>query len=223
MSLRPRRLLLLVPPTARSTDWLPGTASGMLAVAVVTLARDTSPALCLGLAAAALAMGSSFALDDPAATSLEASPAPLVLRHAVRASCALPLPAAVWLGLVQHFQAVDGSELTLVLAGLVASALAIAAVACRAGESGGLVAAPTLLMLVACAFVLPERVSLFPDGDPGEANAFIVRWGLVLGLAACVFIAASRDPAHRRVLAKRSTASADVSPASSCSPQDRAA
>lgn len=202
MSLRARQLLVLMPPTARASEWLAPIAGSVLAIAVDGLAARISPSLGLTLAAIALALGVSFALDDAAAVSISASPASLALRRAVRVACALPLPTAVWLGLVLHSQATDGSELTLVLAGLVASAFAMAAIGLRAGESGGLVAAPALLALVACAFVLPGRVSLFPEGDPGEGGAFVVRWGLVLGLAASTFVAASLDPARRRVLAR---------------------
>src|SRR5262249_49145098 len=122
--------------------------------------------------------------------------------HAARVACALPLPAAVWSGLVLHSQAGDGSELTLALAGLVASALAMAAIGSRTGGSGGLVAAPALLTLVACSFLLPERISLFPEGGPSDGRGLVVRWGFVLGLGASTFVAASLDPARGRVLGK---------------------
>src|SRR5262249_21226050 len=116
------------------------------------------------------------------------------------AACALSLPAAVWLGLILRSPTVGRRALTLELAGLVAAALAIAAVGSHIGESGGLIAAPVLLALVMCAFVLPERLSLFPPEAPsGTGKAFDARWLLVLVLAVCAFVAASLDPARRRI------------------------
>jgi hypothetical protein len=168
------------------------------------LAGLISAALGLEFAAIALALGVSFAYDDPAAVSVAASPTPLALRHAVRAACVLPLAAAVWLVLLLHTRADDRGVLTLVLAGLVGWALAIAAVGTRVGDSGGLIAAPSLLALAACAFLLPGRVSLFPaEAQSSEGKAFVVRWVLVLGLAACTWVAASLDPASGHVLARR--------------------
>jgi hypothetical protein len=204
MSLRARQLLLLVRPTAHAAEWLAPIAGSVLAVVADTLAGRISPTLGLELAAIALALGVSFALDDPAAASTAASPAPLLLRHAVRAACTLPLPVAVWLMLLLRSPAPDRSALTLVLSGLLASALAIAAVGARVGESGGFIAGPAFLALVAGAFILPERVSLFPEGQSSEEKTFLLRWALVLGLAASTSVAASLESgSSRRISAKQ--------------------
>jgi hypothetical protein len=194
--LRARQLRLLVRPTARASEWLAPVAGSVIAVAVDYAAGRISSQLGLELAAIALALGVAFALDDPAAPSLAASPIPLGLRHVVRAACALPLPIAVWLVLVLLSSVADRSALTLVLAGFITWALATAAVGMRIGDSGGLIAAPAVLALGACAFLLPERVSLYPT--EGREGAFVAAWALVFGLTAAMGIAASRDPACRR-------------------------
>ena len=204
MSLRARQLLLLLHPTARASEWVAPVAGAVLAIAIDSLAGRISAALGLEFAAIALALGVSFAFDDPAGASIAASPTPLALRHSIRAAGVLPLPAAVWIGLLLRTHAGGQSILTLVLAGLVAWAFAIAAVGTRVGDSGGLIAAPSLLALAACAFLLPGHVSLFPAGAPSsEGKALVVRWVLVLGLAACTWVAASLDPASQHVLARR--------------------
>src|SRR5262249_10536296 len=116
MSLRARQLLLLLQPTARASEWLAPVAGAVLAVAVDRLAGGISASLGLELAAIALALGASFALDDPAAESLGASPLPLVLRHAVRAACAIPIPLGIWLVLILQSQGVSRGALTKELA-----------------------------------------------------------------------------------------------------------
>src|SRR5262245_46811467 len=100
MTLRAHQLLLLVRPTARASEWLVPLAGSVIAVAANGLAGRVSSLLGLELAAIALSLGVSSALDDPTGPSLAASPAPLALRQAIRAACALPLPVAVWLVLV---------------------------------------------------------------------------------------------------------------------------
>jgi hypothetical protein len=187
VSVQARRLALLVRPTVRSTDWLPPVAGSLLAVAVATLARGTSPALRLELASVALGIGGSFALDDAAATSLEASPAPLALRNAVRAGCAIPFPAAIWITILLLTPEADRSTLTLELAGLLAAALALSALGMRLGVDGGLLAAPAVLGLVAAS-------SLVHWDD---------FWGVGFGAAVVLGIGASRDPAHQRAAARR--------------------
>jgi hypothetical protein len=195
----PRRALLLVGPTVRSTDWLAPTAAAILAIAVDRLAGRTSDVLGLELAAIALAVGIAFALDDPAAGSLAACPASLAIRNAVRVACVVPLPAGVWLALVLRSGAAGAVRLTPVAAGLSSMALAIAATRVRAGESGGLAAGPAVLALVSGAGLLPERLSLFPDDGRLADGSFGGRWGLVLVLSVVTYAAASRDPAARRL------------------------
>jgi hypothetical protein len=175
--------VLLVRPTVRSTDWLPPAASGLLAVAVATLPRGTPPTLRLELAAIALAMGASFALDDDAAVSVEASPVPLALRNAVRAGFAIPIPATIWLTLLLVTPEADACTLTVELGGLLAAALALGAAGRRLGADGGLVAAPALLGLVATS-------SLVSWHD---------FWRVGFGAAVLLGVWASRDPAGRRV------------------------
>jgi hypothetical protein len=170
VSVQARRLALLVRPTVRSTDWLPPVAGSLLAVAVATLARGTSPALRLELASVALGIGGSFAL-----------------RNAVRAGCAIPFPAAIWITILLLTPEADRSTLTLELAGLLAAALALSALGMRLGVDGGLLAAPAVLGLVAAS-------SLVHWDD---------FWGVGFGAAVVLGIGASRDPAHQRAAARR--------------------
>lgn len=196
---RARQILLLVRPTVRASDWPAALAGSLLAIGVDHFAGLISPPLGMELAAVVLALGVSFALDDPAALTLAATPAPLGLRQMIRAACALPLVAAAWIAILLSSRGVDSGTLTLVLAGFLASAFAIAAVGVRFGESGGLVAAPALLALGAAVFLLPERISLLPvEGPQGNERAFAARWALVLALMAVIGKAASRDPGARR-------------------------
>jgi hypothetical protein len=126
-------------------------------------------------------MGATFALDDDATPSVEASPAPLALRNAVRAACAVPIPAMIWVTLLLVTPEADGRMITIELAGLVAAALALGAAGMRLGDDGGLVAAPALLGLVAAS-------SLAPWHD---------FWRVGFGAAVLLGAWASRDPARQ--------------------------
>jgi len=181
--MRARQLVVLVRPTARASEWLAPIAGCAIAIAFDTLFGRISPSIGLELAAVALALGVSFALDDPAEASVEASPVPLAFRHAIRAACVVPLPAVVWVLLATRSDAPDAGTLTLEVASLVALALAIAALGTRAGGSGGPVAAPALLGLVASTAGLRDAI------------APLVFWALVLAVAAALAAAACRDPA----------------------------
>jgi hypothetical protein len=181
--MRARQLVVLVPPTARTSEWLAPVAGCAVAIAFDSLVGRISPSVGLEPAAVALALGVSFALDDPAASSLEASPVPLAVRHAVRAACVVPLPAAVWVVLATRSDAPDARTLSLELASLVALALAIAALATRVGEAGGPLAAPAVLGLVAATAGLRDAIRP------------VVLWTIVLAVAAALAVAACRDPA----------------------------
>ena len=181
------QLLVLVRPTVRSTDWLAPIAGAVLAVAVEVSAGRLWPQPSLELAAVALALGASFALDDDAAASIATTPTRLALRHGLRAACAMPLPAAVWLAIVMASPAADADTPTLELASLSATALAVAAARLRAGNAGGLAAAPAVLGVAAAAPLVPTTVSVD------------LVWALVLAAAAAVSAAACLDPAVRTI------------------------
>jgi fluoroquinolone transport system permease protein len=54
--------------------------------------------------------------------------------------------------------------------------------------------------LVGAAFLLPARVALYVQPVSGTWAGAHQRWALLLALALAPFAAASRDPAHRRLL-----------------------
>lgn len=197
-----RQLLLLVRPAVRSADWRAPVAGGALALAVGPLTSRVSPTLGLEFAAVALALGASSALDDPTVDSLAASPAPLALRHAVRAGCALPLPAAIWLLLMLPSHGIHRATLTLELAGLLASALALGAVGTRVGAKGGTAAGPALLGLVIAAALSPPSVSR------------LLLSAVILAIAITTGAAASRDPSSGvlRLARHRRTSALEVVP-----------
>lgn len=183
------------------------------------------------LAAVALALGAGLVLDDPAAETLAATPTTLAARRALRLLLAVPVLGAAWilvLGLsaqrlpMPAAAATDPSGampaggvttavvgtgempaggFTLELAGMVAAALAVAALAIRVlgdGRVGGVVAGPALLALLGAALRLPGRWALFAPhpAHPVWAGAQ-GRWLLALLVATTVLTAASRDPAAR--------------------------
>jgi hypothetical protein len=84
-----------------------------------------------------------------------------------------------------------------VLGALLGVVLASAALAGGDDQLGGAAAGPVLLGFVVVVAKLPERWSLLPGAGHER------RWGLVLALTVLVLLAASRDPAGRRPLARR--------------------
>jgi hypothetical protein len=211
-----RPLPALVPPTARAMVWGPLAAGAGLGLVVLivpeVLATRMSAAdltTLLRIAAACLAVGAAFLLNDPAARSIQTAPTPRLLRHAVRAGLALPAVGAGWgaalaataLGRGAVAAAPPRAGLTLEVAALVALALALAACASRIAPDGNaaVLAGPALLVVLAAVWFAPHRVALvLAPADPGWGAAHL-RWAGLLAAAVLLFTWASHEPArHRR-------------------------
>ena len=189
----------------RSTPTVPTILGGLIAVGTIIARMSTGHELAemYALAFVASTAGLGFALDDPAAETVAASPTPLARRRIHRVSIAGTITVATWLlvaGVVatsdtQRFPTYD---VIIEVAALAAIALATSSLVQRRTQApGGPTAA--LVVLVGPAFlhgVVFRDVRVFPSLVPGQDLR--QRW-IWLGLvAAVVLVLASRDPAGRR-------------------------
>ena len=199
----------------RSTPIVPTVVGGLIAVATIIARMSTGHDLTeiYALAFVASTVGLGFALDDPAAETLGASPTPLARRRMRRIAIAGAITVTTWLPIAtmvatsdsQRFPAYD---VLIEVAALAAIGLATSsAVQRRTQAAGGPTAA--LVVLVGPAFlygVAFRDAQVFPSLVPGQDLR--ERW-IWLGLAASVWLSAtSRDPATRkRVRARPQTRS----------------
>ncbi|GGN92416.1 ABC transporter [Actinoplanes lobatus] len=202
-----RVLPLLVLPAARATPWtafLAAAGVGLTIVAVPAALRVelTAEDLVGLLRAAAVcgALGLAFVLDDPAARTIATVPTPRPLRYAARAGVILPAAAAWWALVLTITGAGDVLPLggvTVEAAALGGVALAAGAVRLRSGDSGGIVAAPAVLVLVVAASRIPPKLALFvPPGDERWAAAHD-RWAVLLAAAVVVSVWAAAEPVRQ--------------------------
>lgn len=198
----------LLAPTVRAMPWAPFLAAaglGLVIVAVpavmsVTLGPDDLAGLLRAVAVCG-ALGAAFALDDPAARTLETVPTPRPVRYAARLAALLPALAVWWAAVlaVTVAGAADAIGKGLPLGGLTLEASALAAVALAAAalriraqpESGGLTAGPAVLVLAVAATALPQRLELFASPGSPQWQGAHQRWAAVLavGLAALAWTA----------------------------------
>lgn len=200
---RLRQAGLLVGPSLRTVAWPALVPAALLGLAILQL--DGDRVVLLRLAAVALCVAAAFALDDPAAETTAAAPAPLLFRRALRLALVLPLVGVAWALLLGAGGPVPEGGLTLELAAMLAFALAASAWAAAyvADGRGGLAAAPVLLVaLAAAAIALPERWTLFAGAADPRWTAAHARWTAVLVLALLALLAASVDPGRPRILAR---------------------
>ena len=185
---------------ARTVPWLPlGVASGVSAL-IVAWPMDHPGATPLQAVAILLASAAGFALDDPAASILGASPTSL-LRRRLRRLLVVWLPVGLLWGALVWLQGTEGVEETRTLlamfAGLAALTTAIAGVVARRRSLGGPVAAPTLLVILFLSTVFPPRWRPLPMGDiPGGLAQISLRWSAAAVVGMLVFLWSSRDPAR---------------------------
>jgi fluoroquinolone transport system permease protein len=214
-------LFLLVRPTAHAIRWRPMAAGAALGPAVLlvpeALVKRITEAQLTSLTritAICMALGVAFLLDDPATRSTRTVPTPRLARYLVRVALAGPGIALWWL-LTLHLVKTTGhhaaaahlpvAALTLEAATLLAAALAVSAVAQRRSVDGNtsVVAAPGVLLVVAAAWALPQRVELIVrPADPGW-TASHYRWAVLLGLALAAFHWAGHEPVTRTAPRRR--------------------
>lgn len=144
--------------------------------------------------------GAGYAVDDPAAATLAASPTTLAARRSLRGAVIVVALALAWVmavGLAGRFGAgrPDLSDLAATMAAAAAISLALAARArTDAAVSSGSAAGSGALLAMVVVASLSMRWSQLPTLDPGPSHG---RWWWVAaaGLASAAW--SSRDPAGR--------------------------
>ena len=189
----------------RSTPTVPTVIGGLIAVASIIARMSTGHDLTeiYALAFVASTAGLGFALDDPAAETVGASPTPLARRRMRRIAIAGAITVTTWLLIAAMVATSDTQrfptyEVIIEVAALAAIGLATsAAVQRRTQAPGGPTAA--LVVLVGPAFlygVVFRDVRVFPSLVPGQDLR--ERW-IWLGLGAFLWLSrTSRDPASRK-------------------------
>jgi hypothetical protein len=215
----PATLLQLVRPTARALPWVPVLLASFAAI-LLAATQDHDRLMVLRMDAVILAVGAGFVLDDPTEDSLAGLPTRVVARRTLRVALALPALALAWWQTISVAPAGPFEAVVPVFAvTLEAATMLVWTVALSAGLSplvperfGGIVAGPTLAVLVTLSLLLPAGLRLWvsPD-DPRWSQAHRL-WGVGLALGAALFLWWSRDPWRRRWLSR--------GPAVERSPQD---
>lgn len=213
MTIVARVALIALRPTLRSMPWLPLLAAAASAGVAMWLidpsAGEVRALVALRVTALLLAAGAAFALDDPAAATLAASPTALRVRRAHRL---VPVGAA-W-GLLWALAVVTtaGAGMAVPLAiptveagAMLALALAVAAVAAPHVPEGrgGVVAGPALTLatvgVLMAQYLHPRWATLFALSPGGpEWDAARIRWIVLLATALVTLAVTSLDPARGR-------------------------
>jgi hypothetical protein len=181
-------------------------AAALVAVTWRALEHDSAAVLVLRGVAVLLATALALAVDEPAASLLDASPTPLRQRLVARTGlcCAVLLPA--WL-IAVGAATLAGADvpvqaMSLELAALAAVGLAVPASLRRWWQVSepGLVTGPVLLGALLAAAHLPRELVLLAGSpvDPAWGVAH-QRWALVLVVAVALLVRAVADPATARV------------------------
>jgi hypothetical protein len=203
--------LLVLSRVARTLSWpaLLGGALGCGALVALASLDESPPGRWPGFGALALCAGAAFVLDDAAGAAADATPTSLVRRRMLRVALALPLLCAAWAVSLWFATPDDGTlfgpgargGLSLQFAAMLALTLAGSAVALRVVPDGHAawagVVAPFVLLAVA--YWLPERWTLFAAPGDGQWPASQWRWASLLALALLTLAWASRDRAARRL------------------------
>ncbi|MGW1180791.1 ABC transporter [Streptomyces drozdowiczii] len=213
---RGRLLALLLRSSLRAMPKVPLALGGLISLLITAVPALVHTGLGLSdvavlsrVAAAAVALGAGFVLDDPAARTTVAVPVTRRTQRAVRAAPALVLAMAMWAAAVALARTTLPQDARPLLpwgglaaeaAALVAISLALATVGLRftEGERGSLVAAPGILLLVITAALLPQGAALFlPPGHTSWTAAHQVWTALVpAALAGAALLAGGADSAR---------------------------
>ncbi len=189
----------------RATGSVPTLVGGIVGLAAIITQISTGRRLTetYALALVTSTAGIGFALDDPAAEIVAASPTSLIRRRVIRILITVSITIVVWLmvaavvatSMRNRFPTYD---IVIEIAALAAIGLSTSASVQRRTDSpGGPTAA--LVVLVGPAFmsgVVFRDVRVFPSLVPGQELS--ERWVWLAVVALIVLISASRDPAGRR-------------------------
>ena len=189
----------------RSTPTMPTILGGLIAVGTIITRMSTGHDLAeiYSLAFVASTAGLGFALDDPAAETVGASPTPLARRRIHRVAIVGAITAASWLVIAAVVATSDTQrfptyDVIIEVAALAAIGLATSAVVQRRTQaSGGPTAA--LVVLVGPVFlsgVVFRDVRVFPSLVPGQDLR--ERWIWLALACAAVLVFTSRDPAGQK-------------------------
>lgn len=206
----------LVVAVARTVPWRAIGAGAVVGLLVVGLPRMLSvpPDAWLGLnllraAALVFALGLTFLLDDPARRLTAPVPTRRWVRTGLRVVLVAPVAALWWavvLALLPRQARPPLGAITLEAAATAVLALAAAAVAVRVTdepEPGPSVAAGLLTLAILTPTLLPSRWDLFvPVADP-HWDAAHVRWAVLLGFAALLWVCCGPEPLRRRWMVRR--------------------
>lgn len=190
-------------------------AGGIAAVVLAVAVRSDDPAatvVALRAAALLIGAGAGTALDDPAAPTLAASPIGPPSRRLLQVLLICGTAIAAWLALLTVTLHVAGGgvpgelavRMSIEAVALLASGLAVAALAIRSNQSGtgGSIAGPVLFVGVIGATLIQQRwptVTLFPIGpaDPRWPEATTAMAGALV-VTVVLFVRASLDPGRPR-------------------------
>ncbi|MFI6484198.1 pectin acetylesterase-family hydrolase [Nonomuraea sp. NPDC050663] len=209
----PKTLLPLLRSTAHAITWWPLLVGAALGPAILLVPEALSTRLTpthlttlTRIAAICVALGAGFVLDDPAARSTPAVPTQRLTRNLARLTLAVPVAILCWVLTLTLADAGDAplptGALTLEAATLLATALALAALAQRRNTDGnaGVIAAPAVLALAAAVWLLPYPVALaLTPGDPSWTQSHH-RWAAVLVAALIAFLWAGHEGSPARLL-----------------------
>lgn len=189
----------------RSTPTVPTIIGGLIAVGTIIISMTTGHDLAeiYALAFVASTAGLGFALDDPAAETVAASPTSLARRRIHRVGIAGAITVATWLMIAalvatSETQRFPTYDVLIEIAALTAIGLATSALVQQRTQAPG---GPTasLVVLVGPAFlygVVFRDVRVFPSLVPGQDLR--ERWIWMALAGAALLVRASRDPASRR-------------------------
>ena len=202
----------LLPAIVRSGALTPIAAAGVLsvgAVVAVRLAQGPGDASEWALRAAAMLLAASLGscLDDPTEDTVAAAPTPLPVRRILRLAPATLVVTVTWIACVAAAgRSSTTVGLTLMLGGLGASGVAVAAIVVRRLPQRGTLTGASATLVVALSIMrLPDRWTMLPDPATGLGPAPTLRWVAAIAVGITALAYSSRDPGRRADTARAPT------------------
>lgn len=202
-AVRARQLAAIAVPATRVLAWQPMAAATLGGLAIVALGSPDGVPFRLSVAGACLAASTAYLIDDPAATTIAASPTSQPARRSLRAVAAVAGAGIGWTvaSIVAVWRVGDlavrpatASFLTLVVVALAAASVAAAV---GNGTEGAIAGVAFTMACYASTFLPAHRWLPFPPdaGAPGATRRL-----LLIAVAAGAAIAyTARDAAGRAV------------------------